>query len=453
MSDKKTHIYGAIFGQAIGDALGHPIEFKKTHKVVDLEEKNLFTDDTQMFCAIGEALLQAPPHIDEDRFMATVAKKFDEWRHSPLGGSHRAPGGNCMDAVRRLGAGVRWPEAGGLDYKGNGSAMRSGIVGAYYWDDPAYAFRIGGLTSVCTHNNLESILGAAMVAFLVAHSIKYGDLGFGNAVAEGLLLCADFERTLPFYPRKVKIGEKFDEQNPWYATATWGAAFALGAGGGNIEDKVAKVIDRENIVVDGAVVPAVAEAILFNANFGHYGAAVLAAVNNSDDTDTIGAITGTIVGARKGISNIPLDWVQRIELADYLGNLAEKIDLAADGWINSQKADAQVAEIVAGTQPGELEFDKLFEGEDLTELDLDAPVEVEFEQADPRAGFCRHNRPNGKCPACTKTERVYSRATAAGAEDSARERDVRADGHAVEDDEEDLGLDTGGTLFGPEEER
>src|SRR5271157_3697804 len=84
-------VKGAIFGQAIGDALGHPIEFQKTHKVVGLEPDNKFTDDTQMFAAIGEAMLEAPPHLDTEKFMDVLAQKFIDWRSNPLGGSHRAP--------------------------------------------------------------------------------------------------------------------------------------------------------------------------------------------------------------------------------------------------------------------------------------------------------------------------------------------------------------------------
>src|SRR5208337_1858445 len=90
-------VKGAIFGQAIGDALGHPIEFLKTHEIVGLEGDNKFTDDTQMFAAIGEAMLLAPPHKDIEKFMDTMAQKFIEWRNAPLGGSHRAPGGTCME--------------------------------------------------------------------------------------------------------------------------------------------------------------------------------------------------------------------------------------------------------------------------------------------------------------------------------------------------------------------
>ncbi len=81
-------VYGAIFGQAIGDAIGHPIEDKWAHaedkKVYGLIDDNKFTDDTQMFCAIGEAMLESPPHEGEEEFMTTLSKHFVEWRHNPL---------------------------------------------------------------------------------------------------------------------------------------------------------------------------------------------------------------------------------------------------------------------------------------------------------------------------------------------------------------------------------
>jgi ADP-ribosylglycohydrolase len=328
-------VRGAVLGEAIGDALGHPIEFRKTHKVVDLEVNNEFTDDTQMFCAIGEALVEAPPHINSEAFMHCVAKNFDNWRHNPLGGSHRAPGGNCMEAVRRLGAGVSWRSAGGLDFKGNGSAMRSGVVGAMYWKNPKLAFRFGCMTSVATHNNLESILGAGVVAYLVAASIR-GD-SFSQAVSMALMLCSEFENpeVVESYPRTVPLASGFQNQNPWYLISRFSIAYIQGADCGSVMSPanfVQLVGDHNSeflssrfshIVADGAVVPAVAEAIFFNARFDTFEDIVLNAVNHSDDADTIGAISGTIAGAR----GLPIkeDWTNRIELDFYLKTLADRI--------------------------------------------------------------------------------------------------------------------------------
>jgi ADP-ribosylglycohydrolase len=325
----RDRVFGSVFGQAIGDAIGHPIEFIEAgtdaKQVSGLLDDNRFTDDTQMFCAIGEAMLDSPPHKGEEEFMVALGKRFVDWRHNPLGGSHRAPGGNCMEAVRKLGTGMSWRETGGKDFKGNGTAMRSGVVGCVYWRTPELAFRIGCLTSVCTHNNLEAILAAGTVAYLVAAQI--GGTSFAEAVANALLLCADFDNPMrvPSYPQDVKIGSGYHNQNPWYTVARFGAAYALGTDNAPIHAAIAALEDPTSIVKDGAAVPAVAEAIFFNARFERYRDIVIEAANNSDDTDTIAAISGTIAGARVGFKNINKHWTKKIELAEYLTDLATRL--------------------------------------------------------------------------------------------------------------------------------
>src|SRR5579863_6790404 len=294
-----------------------------------LQDKNKFTDDTQMFCCIGEALLSDPPHISEDQFMEAVSRNFVVWRDTPLGGDHRAPGGSCMAGVRKLGAGVPWMESGGLQAKGNGTAMRSGVVGAMYWQQPDYAFRIGCLTAVNTHYNLEPILGAGIVSYLVAASIK--GIEFSTAVGCALKLASQFNdmTVVPHYPQQIRLGSGESDQAPWHAVGHIGAAFCFGNG------------NRVNIQAfnkwngdDFAVVPAVAAAVYFNARYGTgrtdglqniYRDVVLNCVNNTGDCDTTTAIAGTICGARVGLQGIPEDWRKRVELADYLGDMAKRI--------------------------------------------------------------------------------------------------------------------------------
>jgi ADP-ribosylglycohydrolase len=343
-------VYGAIYGQAIGDALGHPIEFQKTHLVSGLEDDNKFTDDTQMFCAIGEALLEAPPKktprafrgergsVSEDAFMEVLSKKFIEWRNNPLGGSHRAPGGTCMEAVRKLGAGRHWRQAGATAVgKGNGSAMRAGIVGARFWKDPEYAFRIGCLTSINTHNNLEAILGAGMVAFLVAASIA--GMEWETAVAIGLVYCSEFATRVPEYPtNSVPLNDTRDGQSPWKAITSFARAFVLGHSERNgTTDFLAVNGD------DFTVVPAVSEAIYFNTTHGdHLEGMLIECANTSDDSDTITAITGTIIGARVGIADIPEEWVKKIEMTSYLNDLAGRI---FDASLEENSTDTLVEQV------------------------------------------------------------------------------------------------------------
>lgn len=356
-----NQVKGAIFGQAIGDALGHPIEFQKTHKVVDLEDNNTFTDDTQMFAAIGEAMLLAPPHKDIEKFMDVLAQKFIEWRKAPLGGSHRAPGNTCMEAVRKLGTGRHWRQTGATNIgKGNGSAMRAGIIGARYWREPAQAFRLGCLTSIPTHNNLEAILASGMVAYLVAASIV--GIPWADAVARGLEQCSMFEHTVPGYPtNSVPLNNQRDGQSPWKAIMLFANGFILGTGNVPVDEFV------KTNGNDFTAVPAVAEAIYFNTRHREFDQMVLDCANMSDDSDTITAITGTIAGARFGFSGINKDWddredsldqnwhlrdrnwKQKIEMREYFEDLTNRIFEASMDETSEDKAERQVVATVETT--------------------------------------------------------------------------------------------------------
>jgi len=348
--DNFNLVKGAIFGQAIGDALAHPIEFEKTHEVVDLQEDNKFTDDTQMFCAIGEAMLDAPPHLGVDTFMDALTTRFVDWRKNPLGGSHRAPGGTCMEGVRKLGAGRHWRQSGAtVAGKGNGSAMRAGIVGARYWQEPYTAFRIGCLTSINTHNNLESILSAGMVAFLVADGIQGS--GFNESVAEGLRLCGEFPYQVPDYPtNNVPLDNTKNGQSPWGAIASFARGFILG--GSNMT--TAEFIKQNGN--DFTAVPAVSEAIFFNARHVDYNVMALHCANESDDSDTVTAIAGTIAGARFGYNKIVASWTEKVEQREYLEDLSLRIWEASQEQTASQQR-AQDVEEALGEEEDEGELD------------------------------------------------------------------------------------------------
>ena len=54
-----------------------------------------------------------------------------------------------------------------------------------------------------------------------------------------------------------------------------------------------------------------------------YLAAVLTAINTDGDSDSIGAITGSVMGARLGINAIPLSWRDGVEDSEYLHALGK----------------------------------------------------------------------------------------------------------------------------------
>mgnify|MGYP000212274172 CR=1 FL=1 len=50
-----------------------------------------------------------------------------------------------------------------------------------------------------------------------------------------------------------------------------------------------------------------------------------AAVNHDGDSDSTGAITGNILGAYLGIKGITSEWVEKIEMADILIQIADDL--------------------------------------------------------------------------------------------------------------------------------
>jgi ADP-ribosylglycohydrolase len=60
-------------------------------------------------------------------------------------------------------------------------------------------------------------------------------------------------------------------------------------------------------------------------NQDSYADAIIMAANTVGDSDSIACITGAIMGAKLGISNIPSDWVEKIENKTGLLEVADKL--------------------------------------------------------------------------------------------------------------------------------
>ena len=60
-------------------------------------------------------------------------------------------------------------------------------------------------------------------------------------------------------------------------------------------------------------------------NTSSYSECVLKAVNLGEDTDTVGAIAGSLAGAVYGYDNIPREWLDDLIKRDYLENLCENL--------------------------------------------------------------------------------------------------------------------------------
>ena len=61
-----------------------------------------------------------------------------------------------------------------------------------------------------------------------------------------------------------------------------------------------------------------------------YSTTVIRAANTNGDSDSISCIAGSISGAYLGVQAIPEAWIERIEKADYLADLATRLEAKKD---------------------------------------------------------------------------------------------------------------------------
>ncbi|NWF67627.1 MAG: ADP-ribosylglycohydrolase family protein [Chloroflexi bacterium] len=296
-----------VFGLALGDALGWPTEFLKLHQIKarygaagiqQPPDPALFTDDTQMTIALTEGLLDAGVNAPLDTQMQAVSRRFIAWMHSPE--NDRAPGATCMAGVRRLESGMAWQEAGIVESKGCGSAMRVATIGYLYRQDSARLRAVAAASSALTHRHPAAVAAAVGAAYLVQLALN------GSAPDEYL------RRVLEFTDG---MSDEFD-------MALYRVGHCLHWG----SEEAALDHIGQGWTGDEAVALALYCVLRYP---NDYAACVRRAANSNGDSDSIACIAGGIVGARLGLEAIPESWRARCEKGAYLAELARRMAAAA----------------------------------------------------------------------------------------------------------------------------
>ena len=290
-----------IYGLALGDALGWPIEFLSMQKIhiiygqsgiQEPPDPAKYTDDTQTSLVIAEALVEAGD-ADIDTLMAAVTRRLITWSNSP--DNDRAPGHTVTEAVRTLEAGVPWREAGS-GASGNGSAIRVAPIGYYFQGDTEKLKEVAHATGIATHSRPSSDAAAIGAAYLVKLAL------------DGVPPDQYVRRTLEFT----------DGISPDFDTAMLRIGHVL-----EWTDEFAAI----NHVGSGwlgeeAVAMAVYCAMRHPDDFAK---AVCRAVNIPGDSDSVGCITGGLMAARLGLDGIPPTWISRLENVDRLTETAARL--------------------------------------------------------------------------------------------------------------------------------
>jgi ADP-ribosylglycohydrolase len=299
---------GALYGLAIGDALGMPTQLLSRpqirqrwgpvlggfepappgHPIAAGMPAGAVTDDTEQAALLGRLLVKGDGAFDPRE----LAQALVSWEHDMAGrGSLDLLGPSTKRAVAAVLAGTP-PEQAGATGDTNGAAMRIAPVGIAVPvrtpdDLPALVDQVVAASRV-THNTSIALAGAAAVAAAVSAGIS----GAGLAEATALAVRA----------ARIAAG-----RGHWVAGADvaarieWATGLVAGAGAESAAELIYTLVGTSLATQES--VPA-AFAVLAAVPADPWQACLLAA-SLGGDCDTIAAMAGAISGACHGVTAFP----------------------------------------------------------------------------------------------------------------------------------------------------
>ncbi|MFF1822493.1 ADP-ribosylglycohydrolase family protein [Kribbella sp. NPDC058245] len=315
---------GALYGLAIGDALGMPTQsmsradIAARYGVVDRllpgapdqpiapdMPAGTITDDTEQALLLARLLVEGNGRVDPHKF----AGALQSWEQDMLRrGSLDLLGPSTKRALDRLAAGEP-AEQTGRDGTTNGAAMRVAPVGIAYAGDEL----LDAVLESCrvTHNTGLGIAAAAAVAAAVSAGVGGADLPTAVAAAEDAATAGG-------------------QRGHWVAGGSIAARlrWVRGWAQGLAPDELIPAIDEvvgtsvaanESVVAAFALVEVLGEDVR---------TALTTAASLGGDTDTIAAICGAVLGAQHGMSGLPADLLDQVRHVNRLD-----LDATVDGLL------------------------------------------------------------------------------------------------------------------------
>ena len=303
---------GSLFGLAIGDALGAPVEFLSLKSIkeqyggrgiIDFHEwggfkAGSYTDDTQMALATAKGCIRylRNRNIIEHAPRSVAYKFYLKWLETQKDSfNFRAPGNTCLRSLisGRMGT----IEIRINNSKGCGGVMRTAPVGLIF--PTVEAFQMGAEFGAITHGHPSGYLPAGYIAELVAWLIE------GKGLIEAVEHSKERLRT---YNEHEEVLEKIE------------LAQELAMSDNAVEECIS--IIGEGWVGEEALGISLYCSLKYPGNLEK---GMVAAVNHSGDSDSTGAITGAILGTLNGIEGIPNRWVREVEDSKKIKRIAEEM--------------------------------------------------------------------------------------------------------------------------------
>jgi|GEM_PF-226239 len=302
LSELQNKIQGAMYGLAVGDAMGAPVEFRPRGKFEPVTgfraggpfklKAGQWTDDTSMALCLAASLIACngmDAKDQMDRYLRWVNEGYMSCAGKALGIGQTV----LRSLVRYHDTKDPYQGSTSTKYAGNGCIMRLAPVPIFYHDDAEEAVLSGVDSARTTHASPQALQTTAYFAGLI-----WGAL---NGVSKGELL-------EPYYTPMNDLS--FTDLHEDVATVIAG-------------DYKSKTHDE--LTPSGYAPQSLEVALWAFYNSLSFEEGLLLAVNMGGDADTIGAIYGQLAGAYYGVGGIPKSWLQELDGLEYVDDVITKL--------------------------------------------------------------------------------------------------------------------------------
>lgn len=351
----KDKLRGCLFGGAVGDALGYPVEFLDENEIIyrygksgiteykldKYSGKALISDDTQMTLFTANAILFGEtrlkmrgiggrpltylPNAYQDWLM-TQTVTFEKSRdllnkgdYKPISWlfdveelfSLRAPGITCLSALKQIKdkkSSSSYISENINDSKGCGGVMRVaplGLTNRICSDIETYDLEAAEASAI-THGHSLGYMTSSVLVHIINRIVFYtSEMTLKEIVVEAK------ETVLKLFSGDKHIDELENIINK---------AIELSE---NSEDDLSNIHELgEGWVAEEALAISIYCALKYKDDFSK---GIIAAVNHKGDSDSTGAITGNILGALHGYNSIEDKWKNDLELSEVVLELADDL--------------------------------------------------------------------------------------------------------------------------------
>ncbi len=335
---------GCLLGCALGDSLGYPVETMTSSEILNVFGKRgitapvidkqvgaaLVSDDTQMALFTAEGIIWADrlgAKNEISSYTSYVFYAYQRWLYtqknmlasrayshvlddSPVYSSRlmkekelfvqRAPDETCIEALM----GAAEHNYGKLTNVINSSKSCSAVVrgapaGLYFHRDSERAFRMASEFAAITHTHPTGYLAAGALGTIISELVNGADIE--EAVDMAIYILKGYDGCMETC-RALDHARSLDasEVPPLEAVRRLGLGQAA----------------------EEALAIAVYCALCHGSNIEN---ALLLSVNHDGDSDSTGAICGSIVGAAFGESALPKKWLKKLQLSDTIRAVSEDL--------------------------------------------------------------------------------------------------------------------------------